>query len=268
MKLIVFAKMFQKLPLSEFGEIMADIGFEGVDLTVRPGGYISPEEVKEKLPEAIEILNSKGLSVPMITTSITNANEPYAEETFKVASECGVKYLKLGYWMYRGFGFLRSQMEDVRGKLEKIQELSRKYGVTAGVHIHSGMYMSAEPAILWEILKEFDPDLIGAYIDPGHMVVEGGLAGWLMGMDILADHIRMVAVKDFGWFKEGGRWIARVVPMGEGLVPWRKVFEILKRIGFKGPVSVHCEYEEMPLREIIEQAKRDLNYVKEILKSI
>jgi sugar phosphate isomerase/epimerase len=89
-----------------------------------------------------------------------------------------------------------------------------------------------------------------------------------MGMDILADCIRMVAVKDFGWFKEGGRWIARVVPIGEGLVPWREVFKILKHIGFKGPVSIHCEYEEMPLREIIEQARRDLNYVKEVLKSI
>jgi sugar phosphate isomerase/epimerase len=268
MKLIVFAKMFQNLPLSEFGEAMAEIGFEGVDLTVRPGGYITPEEVKEKLSEAIEILESKGLSVPMITTSITDANEPFAEETFKAASECGVKYLKLGYWTYKGFGFLRSQINDVCGKLRKLQELSRKYNVTAGVHTHSGMYMSAEPAILWEILKDFDPNLIGAYIDPGHMVVEGGLAGWLMGMDILAGHIRMVAVKDFGWFKEGGRWVVRVVPMGEGLVPWGKVFEILKHMGFKGPVSVHCEYKNMPLREIIEQARRDLVYIKEILKSI
>lgn len=266
MMLIVFAKMFQKLPLNVFGDLVADMGFEGVDLTVRPGGYIAPEEAAEKLPESIDILRARGLKVPMITTSITDAHEPYAEETFKAASECGVKYIKLGYWMYKGFGHLRSQMMELRGKLEEIYLLSRRYNVTAGVHIHSGMYLTSEPAILWEILRGFDPNFLGAYIDPGHMAVEGGLAGWLIGMDILAEHTRMVAVKDFGWFREDGKWVTRTVPLGEGLVPWRVVFEILKRIGFNGPVSLHSEYH-MSLEEIIAQTRRDLNYVKEILKS-
>ena len=268
MKLVIFSKKFQELPLPEFGDLVADMGFEGVDLTVRPTGYITPEEVVEKLPEAVDILKARGLEVPMITTAITSAEEPYAEETFKTASECGVKYIKLGYWKYKGFGHLRSQIDEIRRALKDIQALSKKYNVTAGMHTHSGMNMSAEPAILWEILKDFNPDLVGAYIDPGHMAVEGGLGGWLMGMDILAEKIRMVAVKDYGWFKKDGKWIARTVPLGEGLVPWRKVFEILKRIEFKGPVSLHSEYKGMSLEEIIEQTRKDIKYVREILKSI
>lgn len=267
-KIIVFAKMFQSLPLSEFADIMSKIGFEGVDLTVRPGGYIDPKDVGEKLPEAIDLLKSKGLSVPMITTSIVDAGEPYAEETFKVASECGVKYLKLGYWLYEGFGRLKAQVESVRRSLKGIEKLSRKYNLTAAIHTHSGMFLTAEPAVVLEILRDFNPDYVGAYIDPGHMVVEGGLAGWLMGMDMLSDRIRMVAVKDFAWIRKNSSWRAEVVPLGEGLVPWRKVFEILKLIGFKGPVSIHCEYENMPIKNLIEQAKRDLNYVKSILSSI
>ncbi|MBS7611818.1 sugar phosphate isomerase/epimerase [Candidatus Bathyarchaeota archaeon] len=268
MNIVVFAKMFQKLPLPEFASIMADIGFEGVDLTVRPGGYIAPEEVEEKLPEAIDIVKSKGLSIPIITTSIVDANEPYAEETFKTASECGVKYLKLGYWLYEGFGKLKAQIENIRKSLREIEKLSRKYCINAAIHTHSGMFLTAEPAVVLEILRDFNPDFVGAYIDPGHMVVEGGLAGWLMGMDMLNNRIRMVAVKDFAWIKRGNSWKAEVVPLGEGLVPWRKVFEILKRIDFKGPVSIHCEYEEISLREIIEQARKDLNYVRNILSSV
>lgn len=268
MEIVIFSKMFQKLPLLEFASVMADIGFEGVDLTVRPGGYITPEEVEEKLPEAIDILKSKGLSVPMITTSIVDANEPYAEETFKTASECSVKYLKLGYWLYKGFGKLKTQIEAARKSLKEIEKISRKYNITAVIHTHSGMFLSAEPAVVLEILRDFNPDFVGAYVDPGHMVVEGGLAGWLMGMDMLNDRIRMVAVKDFAWIKRDNSWRAEVVPLGEGLVPWRMVFEILKRMDFKGPISIHCEYEEMPLREIIEQARKDLNYVRNILSSI
>lgn len=268
MQLLVFSKMFQKLPLERFGELAAEMGFEGVDLTVRPGGYVPPQEVEAELPKAVETLKAKGLSVPMITTSITSVEDPYAEAVFKTASECGVKYLKLGYWIYEGFGKLKAQIEEARRRLEGIQELSRRYGVTAALHIHSGMYLTAEPMVVAQILEGFDPDLVGAYIDPGHMTVEGGLAGWLIGLDALSDKIRMVAVKDFAWFKEGGSWKAKVVPLGEGLVPWREVFSILKHIGFRGPVSLHSEYEDLTLTELIEQTRRDLKYVRNILESL
>ncbi|MEM2848690.1 MAG: sugar phosphate isomerase/epimerase family protein [Candidatus Bathyarchaeia archaeon] len=268
MEIVVFAKMFQKLPLLEFANIMAGIGFEGVDLTVRPGGYITPGEVGEKLPEAIDLLKSKGLSVPMITTSIVDANEPYAEETFKTASECGIRYLKLGYWLYEGFGKLKTQIEAARKSLRDIEKFSRKYNITAAIHTHSGMFLTAEPAVVLEILRDFDPDFVGAYVDPGHMVVEGGLAGWIMGMDMLNDKIRIVAVKDFAWVKKDNSWRAEVVPLGEGLVPWRRVFEILKNMDFKGPISIHCEYDGISLGELIERARKDLNYVRGILNSI
>jgi len=267
MQFIMFSKMFQSLPLTEFAEIVAGIGLEGVDLTVRSNGYIKPEEVEEKLPEAVEIFESKGLKIPMITTEITSVNQPYAEEVFKAAFENGVKYVKLGYWQYRGFGFLRKQVAEIRKELRKIQELSRRYRVTSAIHVHSGMFMSAEPTVVWLILRGFEPDLVGAYVDPGHMAVEGGLAGWLMGMDILSRMIRMVSVKDYGWFKAGGEWCVRTVPLGEGLVPWKTVFEILKKIGFRGPVSIHSEYD-LPLDEIVAQTKKDVKYLESILSSL
>ncbi|MGB9718255.1 MAG: sugar phosphate isomerase/epimerase family protein [Thermoproteota archaeon] len=259
--------MFQPLPLTGFAELVAETGLEGVDLTVRSNGYIKPSEALEKLPEAVGIFESKGLKVPMITTEITSVNQPYAEEVFKAAFENGVKYLKLGYWQYRGFGFLQRQVGEIRRELRKIQELSRRYRVTSAIHVHSGMFMSAEPAVVWLILKGFNPDLVGVYVDPGHMAVEGGLAGWLMGMDILSRRIRMVSVKDYGWFKEEGGWRVKTVPLGEGLVPWKTVFEILGETGFKGPVSIHSEYD-LPLAEIVTQTKRDVQYLKSILSSL
>ena len=265
--MLLFAKKFQVMPLREFADLAAEMGFDGIDLTVRPNGYIRPEDVSKRLPEAVDIFKDKGLSVPMITTAITNAREPYAEETFRVAAECGIRYIKLGYWEYRGFGHLKHQINELREALKGIQELSKRHRITAVIHTHSGPFLTAEPTILWLILRDFNPDLIGAYVDPGHMVVEGGLSGWIMGMDILSDKIRVVAVKDFAWFKEENSWKARVVPLGEGLVPWRDVFGILKRMKFDGPISLHSEYRRS-LNEIIEQTKKDLRYVKDILASL
>lgn len=267
MKIILFSKMFQQMPIEEFASLASNMGFEGIDLTVRPGGHIEPKDISEKLPKFLEMFKQMNLSVPMITTAITSADEPYAEETFSKASELGIKYIKLGYWRYKGFGNIRRQIKEVRENLKKIEKLCENYGVTAGLHIHSGMFVTAEPAVVDLILDGFEPKHIGAYIDPGHMAVEGGLAGWLMGMDMLCDKIVMVAVKDFGWFKTDQGWVARTVPLGDGLVPWESVFKILKDIGFNGPVSLHSEYHES-IERIIEITRRDISFLRGILSKL
>jgi sugar phosphate isomerase/epimerase len=106
------------------------------------------------------------------------------------------------------------------------------------------------------------------------MAVEGGLSGWRMGMDLLQEHIRMVAVKDFAWFKDQNiksgekKWRVHLVPLSEGLVPWAEVFKYLHNIGFNGPVSIHSEYEHLNLEELIRQTKEDLKYLKGILMNL
>jgi len=277
-ELVMFSKMLKNiggLDVDEAGDYIARLGFDGVDLTVRLGGHVLPEEAPRKLPEAIETLNSKGLKVPMITSSIISADEKYAEEIFKTASDCGVKFIKLGYWRYEGFGKIQQQIRRVREEnLKGLCELSSEHGVTAGLHIHSGDYLTSNPVVVYLLLRDYDPSCLCAYIDPGHMAVEGGLAGWKIGIDILKEYIRMVAVKDFGWFKMRdpktgeSKWRVRTVPLSEGLVPWTEVFRYLKQIGFDGPVSVHSEYDDVDLRGLISRTKADLQYLKEVLKKI
>jgi len=130
MELIMFTKMLKNIAnftLDEAGDYMVDAGFMGADLTVREGGYVLPEEVEKRLPEAIDLLKSKGLSIPMITTNIIDANESHAEEIFKTASKCGVRFIKLGYWRYEGFGKIKEQIERVRNNnLKGIYKLSKE----------------------------------------------------------------------------------------------------------------------------------------------
>jgi len=278
MKIVMFSKMLKNLgnlTVEESGEYIAKIGFDGVDLTVRPGGHVQPEEALEKLPEAVEILNSKGLVVPMITSSITSADEKFAEDIFKTASECGVEYIKLGYWRYEGFGTIRKTIKRVRDdNLKGLYRLSEEYNVTAGLHIHSGDFLTSNPVVVYLLLRDYDPRYLCAYIDPGHMAVEGGLSGWKIGMDILREYIRMVAVKDYGWFQEidpetgEKRWRARTVPLSEGLVPWKEVFSYLKEINFDGPVSLHSEYHDVDFQGLIRRTEIDLKYLKETLRNL
>lgn len=275
MQLIMFTKMLKnigKLTLDQAGDHMAAMGFGGADLTVREDGYVLPEEVKKRLPEAVEELKSKGLDVPMITTNVTDANRGYARDIFKTASDCGVKYIKLGYWDYEGFGRAKDQIRTMQSDLNGIYRLSEECSLTAAVHIHSGNYLSSNAAVLWMLLRDYDPHYLGAYIDPGHMAVEGGITGWRIGMDLLQENTRMVAVKDFGWFREGDSgktgkkgWRADIVPLSEGLVPWAEVFQYLRGMAFEGPISLHSEYDNYSFEDLIRQTREDLRYVKDIL---
>lgn len=277
MHLTLFSKMFHSMPIEYVGDTAAQLGFDGVDLSVRQGGHVLPENVATDLPRAVKVLKARGIGVPMITTNITTAADPCAETIFRAAGQQGIEFLKLGYYRYRGFGHIRQQIMEIRSELRGVLELGHQYGVRIGIHIHSGDSLPAEGGILDRLLEGFDPATLGAYIDPGHMTLEGGVSGWKMGMDILSDRIAMVGVKDFTWRHEPDpktgepRWVPKIAPLGAGLVRWKEVIGYLKQAGFNGCVSLHSEYSEpysfrkLTLAENIEQTRRDLAFFRELL---
>jgi sugar phosphate isomerase/epimerase len=277
MQLLMFSKHLQELNFEQLGERVKEMGLDGVDLTTRPGGHVLPENVKSDLPKAVKTLEAQGLNVGMITTSITDANEPFADDIFATAAQCGIGFAKLGYWSYKGLGTLKEAIEDASRKMEGIEALAKKRGVKACIHNHSGNCLSAQATVVYMILNGCDPQHVGAYVDPGHMTVEGGLSGWRMGIDILSDYISLVAVKTFGWFSQKDeqsgetRWRPQLVPLPEGVVQWREVFHCLKQIGFDGCVSVHSEYQgggswrDLNLEELIEQTKQDVAYLRTVV---
>src|SRR5215471_18287569 len=54
LKISVFSKHFQWTNCREMAAIAKDIGFDGIDLTVRQSGHVLPERVEEDLPKAAE----------------------------------------------------------------------------------------------------------------------------------------------------------------------------------------------------------------------
>ncbi len=65
----VFSKCLQFLDYEELGEVIAKLGFYGVDLTVRDGSHVLPVNVKKDLPKAVKALRKAGVEAPMIVTS-------------------------------------------------------------------------------------------------------------------------------------------------------------------------------------------------------
>lgn len=279
MRLVMFSKHLGELSVPEAGKRVKALGFQGLDLTVRPGGHVLPEKVKKDLPAAVRQLADLGLTIPMITTGILDASEPHAEAIMATAAEQGIRDLKLGYWMYTGFGKLGEQVEQARRALEGLEKAARKHDVRVSVHTHSGNYLSAEAGNVHLLLQGRDPHHVGAYLDPGHMTLEGFAGGWKQGFDLLQNWISMVAVKSLGLFpqrdaeKRETVWKDHIVPLREGIVRWREVFGCLQQLGWNGTVSLHSEYQgahswkDLTLEEVIAQTRDDLDYLLPIIRA-
>ena len=83
----IFSKHLQWLDYDGMAEAAAEAGFDGVALTVRPGGHVQPERAADDLPRAVEAVKKAGLCVPMMTSGITDPNDSVTEQVLKTASE-------------------------------------------------------------------------------------------------------------------------------------------------------------------------------------
>jgi sugar phosphate isomerase/epimerase len=268
---MMFSKHLQGMPLEQAAALLAGIGIKAVDLTVRPGGHVEPAAVEDQLPRAAGVLADQGLRIGMITTAITDAADPLTRRVLSTAARLGVGYYKLGYYPYRGFGTLRKQRQEVAARLQALAALNLELGIHAGFHNHSADSLGAS---LWDIdavLGDIEPKAIGLYFDPTHATIEGGSAGWLMGMDLLSSRLTMLAVKDFRWadgkhrYAGARRHSVEMCPLEVGNTPWPEVIKHLQTIGFAGPISFHGEYQgphsfaDLTCEQVIQQTAKDLS---------
>ena len=96
----IFSKNLHWLNYADMASVVAEMGFDGIDLTVRPEGHVLPERVGEDLPKAVEAIKKAGLNVFMITTGITDAESPFAESILQTAGSLGVSCYRMGWISY------------------------------------------------------------------------------------------------------------------------------------------------------------------------
>ena len=77
-RICAFEKFLQSLSFSELADVIAELGFVGIEATVRSKGHVLPERVRDDLPRAVEAARAAGLEVTMITTAITGVDDPHA----------------------------------------------------------------------------------------------------------------------------------------------------------------------------------------------
>jgi L-ribulose-5-phosphate 3-epimerase len=257
----MFSKHFPELSYEDLGKTCRDLGFAGIDLTVRPKGHVLPERVAEDLPRAIDAFRKCGLEVPMITTELTSASDPAAIPTLKTAGNLGVPYFKPGYWRYNSVDPL-TRIKEVGADIRGLAALAAEHKITMGLHNHSGTYVGEAVWDTWEMIRDLDPRWTGFYYDPGHAAIEGGTGGHEISQRLVTPRLKMVAMKDFYWNKATSVWC----PMGEGVVNWKQVFAEFTKANYAGPLSLHLEYDKgMDVAARVSAVRKDLAYIHSVL---
>jgi len=243
LKISVFSKHLQWLEWEAMAQTAAEIGFDGVDLTLRKGGHVEPERAEQDLPKVAEIIRKRGLAMPMVTAGIVDAGSPNAEAMMRAMQRVGVKQYRWGNLRYREGQPIPAQLERLKRDVAKLAELNRKYDLCAMYHTHSGDEVGAAVWDLWLILKEQDTSRVAFNYDVSHATIEGGLGAWARSAQLVAPMTRGIAIKDFRWERNAkGDWRPQWCPLGEGMVNFKRFFAILKEAKFNGPVQMHFEY--------------------------
>jgi len=266
-KIIAFTKPFRTLNATQTAELVADVGWDGVELPVRAkDGQITPDKVEDELPKFVEALRARDREVSIVTTDIT-AVTPEAERVLRTASRLGIKRYRLGFFNYAKNKPIPDQLNQVGARLHELAALNKDLGLQAGFQNHSGDGRMGAPIWdIWMMIKDLDPKAMGICFDIGHATIEGGLA-WPTHFRLAAPRLTAVFVKDFRWQKTGQDWKAVWCPLGEGMVN-RDFFKRLKATNYTGPICQHHEYELGDNDTMHAHFKKDLATLREWLKEV
>ena len=256
MKIVLNSKFFADLSVERLGEKAAELGYDGIDLNIRPGHPADPDNVTEVLPMAIKAWEAQGLVCPLATAPVTmtDPEAPEVERIYAACADSGVPRFKIGFFKYAEGDDYWHVVDAARSKLEAFAKLSERYGVQTCYQIHSGANIGSNCAGLMHLLRDFPPEHVGAYPDFGHLALDG--EDIHMGLGMIRDYLSIVGIKDpyYAPQPEGSSpaYVPRFTTVGQGCVDWRRCFDALNAIGFDGPLSVHTEYDfdESVIRQV------------------
>jgi sugar phosphate isomerase/epimerase len=240
---------------------VAEVGWDGIECTVRKKGHVLPERVEEDLPKIVEALKKRQRGLTMMATDIADLADPLTERVLRVASKLGIRLYRLAHLSYRKDKPLPEQITERRAALSDLVTLNRELGLCAGFQNHSGSDSIGAP--VWDIheaIKDLDPRYLQICFDIGHATVEGGYA-WPLHARLMAPRFGAVYVKDFAWQKTAQGWEAAWCPLGEGMIN-RSFFNMLKAMPFSGPICQHHEYPVGLGKDRVRAMQKDLVTLK------
>jgi len=234
----IFTKPWMKTPVPELGKFVSSLGFDGIELPVRPGYQVEPQNVTRDLPRVTKQLADFGLKIFSIAG-------PADEATIAACAEAGIPIIRIGVFIGEE-GYMAS-VAKAQGEFNALMPLLDKYGVKLGVQNHCDRYICNAMG-LRHLIEKYNPKHIGAIWDAAHNALNGEDPE--MAIDIVWSHLCMVNLKNAFWRRTNGpeaeyaKWEPYWTTGRHGLASWPRVAAELKRRNWEGVICLCAEYSD------------------------
>lgn len=266
----IFEKVFEGLSYEELADALAQVGADGVEATIRPGGHIEPETATDEVPKMVEALQQRGLAILIAATHIRSADQPHTESLLRTLKSAGIAYYRLGHLELNHSYPLLTQVDRYATQMRELAALNRQIGICGLYQNHSGAkYLGA---LGWDaamMLRGIDPKDLGIALDTRHLVKDTG-SSWPTALAACKPHIRSIYLKDGTWYGPRGDQY-KDVPLDTGFVN-EEVFEAIRAGLPPMPLCIHMEwlgyrvFEKHEIPQAIAAHQRDIATVRRWLR--
>jgi sugar phosphate isomerase/epimerase len=233
----VFAKHVQPLEFDELGQRLKSIGVQGIEATLRRGGQIEPSQLDLKLGSLVDALSKHDQKV-IIAASDVNVLNSESEAYISQLTKHSVPYFRMGYYHYDFDRPLLPQLDQFARQAAELAEYCASKKITALYQNHAGRnYVGAAVWDLRQVLSDVSPEHMAVAFDIRHATLELSQS-YQAGYAAIRPFIGATYVKDFEWINGN----PENVPLGKGRS--KPLFDLMKRDGFVGPLSLHMEYTD------------------------
>ncbi len=260
-ELALFVKPWKALPLPQLAAHIKTLGFDLIELPVRPCFQVEPQNIERDLPAAVKLLAEQGIRVLNVTAAL-----PLDDE--RLYSACAAAGIGLNRVMFRqGPRDYWTAEAAARRQLDAALPLCERYGLRIGIQNHSRRFVPVNEMGAYHLLKDYDPRYVALFWDPAHNALEGMDSD--AALDILAPHLCVVNLKNAYWRRTSGpeaavaEWTIYWTSGAQGRASWSRLIKKLRAIDYRGPLCFSAEYtDEERVDDLIVQ---DLAFARSLL---
>ncbi|HET7560071.1 MAG TPA: TIM barrel protein, partial [Limnochordia bacterium] len=218
-------------------EKVAAMGLDGVELPVRSGYPVNPENMLTELPKAARTFERYGLRI----FSVAGNDD---EATAAACGAAGVPIIRVckGIDLKRGYF---ASVEAIRSHWRALAPALAKHHVAIGLQNHCDRQIGSAVGLM-QAIEGLDPKHFTAVLDLAHCALDGEPD--LMAIDIAWSRLGMVNLKNGVRRRKAGsspaEWTVDWVLGDEGFASWPVIVRELVRRGYNGPICLTAEYRD------------------------
>lgn len=251
----IFSKPWSGLAADELGPLINGMGFDGAEVPVRDGAYLTPDTTGKTLTDFIDRLGGHGVGV------ISIASEP-TEPMLAACARAGVPMIRI-MAPIDGDGY-RACVDRLRTRFDALAPLCSRYGVQIGIQPHHGAFVSTVLGV-HELIKDLPPQFRIVW-DAAHDALAGEDPAYTI--EQCGDRLGLINLKNAEYRRVSTDGPARYRTWfdagDQGLADWPLIMDVLHRADYRGPICLTAQYTDRTPEQTAAQATADLGWVRSL----